>query len=151
MRYNLSSAFRYPTALHFQVPRQQPLVLLVRTVLRCIWYEWSIGGMVLTGENWSAGRETLYSVGDRWMNGYGALVEWYWQGKTEKTRRKKPVTVALCPSQTSHGPALGSNSGFRGDRPYPKLGNKRLLSEHVQLNHSYRYIISRTASLYKNE
>ena len=31
--------------------------------------------------NWSTGRETLYSVGGRWMNGYGALVEWYWQGK----------------------------------------------------------------------
>ena len=39
--------------------------------------------MLLTGENWSTGRETLYSVGGRWMNGYGALVEWYWQGKTE--------------------------------------------------------------------
>jgi len=44
---------------------------------------WSVGGMILTGENWSAGREILYSVGSRWMNGYGALVEWYWQGKTE--------------------------------------------------------------------
>jgi hypothetical protein len=33
--------------------------------------------------NWSTGRETLYSVGGRWMNGYGALVEWFWQGKTE--------------------------------------------------------------------
>jgi len=31
--------------------------------------------------NWSAGRKTLYSVGGRWMNEYGALVEWYWQGK----------------------------------------------------------------------
>jgi len=37
--------------------------------------------MTLTGENRSTGRETLYSVGGRWMNGYGALVEWYWQGK----------------------------------------------------------------------
>ena len=47
--------------------------------------EWvrSNGGMVLTGENWSTGRETSYSVGGRWMDGYGALVEWYWQGKTE--------------------------------------------------------------------
>ena len=44
---------------------------------------WSNGGMVLTGENWSTGRETLYSVGGRWMNGYGAMVEWYWQGKAE--------------------------------------------------------------------
>jgi hypothetical protein len=33
--------------------------------------------------NWSTGRKTLYSVGDRWMNEYGALVEWYWQGKNE--------------------------------------------------------------------
>ena len=24
---------------------------------------------------------TLYSVGGRWMDGYGAMVEWYWQGK----------------------------------------------------------------------
>jgi len=32
-------------------------------------------------ENWSTGRETLYIVGGRWMNGCGALVEWYWQGK----------------------------------------------------------------------
>ena len=33
--------------------------------------------MILTGENWSTGRETLYSVGGRWMDGYGAMVEWY--------------------------------------------------------------------------
>ena len=42
---------------------------------------WSNGGMILTGENWSTGRKTLYSVGGRWMNEYGATVEWYWQGK----------------------------------------------------------------------
>jgi len=74
---------------------------------------WNIGGMVLTGEtevlgekhytglvvdewmimerwwndtdrrNWSTGRKTLYSVGGRWMNEYGALAEWYWRGKLE--------------------------------------------------------------------
>jgi len=33
--------------------------------------------------NWSTRRKTLYSVGGRWLNEYGALVEWYWQGKTE--------------------------------------------------------------------
>jgi len=44
---------------------------------------WSNGGMILTGENWSAVRKTLYSVGGRWMNEYEAMVEWYWQGKTE--------------------------------------------------------------------
>ena len=42
---------------------------------------WRNGGMILTGEIWSAGRETLYIVGGRWMNEYGAMVEWYWQGK----------------------------------------------------------------------
>ena len=26
---------------------------------------------------------TSYSVGGSWMNDYGAMVEWYWQGKTE--------------------------------------------------------------------
>ena len=80
---------------------------------------WSIGGMILTGEtevlgekhykasvkdewmsmenwwndtdrgNWSIRRKTLYSVGGRWMNEYGALVEWYWQGKL-KYREKTP-------------------------------------------------------------
>jgi hypothetical protein len=78
---------------------------------------WSIGGMILTGKtevlreklytasmvgewmsmehwwngtdrgNWSTGRKTLYSVGGRWMNEYGALVEWYWQGKLEYWER----------------------------------------------------------------
>ena len=44
---------------------------------------WSNGGMILTGENWSTWRKTLYSVGGRWMIEYGAMVELYWQGKTE--------------------------------------------------------------------
>ena len=44
---------------------------------------WSNGGMILTGENWSTGRKTLYSVGGKWMNECGAMVEWYWQAKTE--------------------------------------------------------------------
>jgi hypothetical protein len=44
---------------------------------------WSNGGMILTGENWSTVRGTLYSVCGRWMNEYGAMVEWYWQKKTE--------------------------------------------------------------------
>ena len=44
---------------------------------------WSNGGMILTGENLSTGIKTLYSVGGKWMNEYGGMVEWYWQGKTE--------------------------------------------------------------------
>ena len=52
--------------------------------------------------NWSTGRKTLYSVGGRWMNGYGALVEWYWQGKL-KYWQKNTVPVPFRPPQTSHG------------------------------------------------
>ena len=63
---------------------------------------WSIGGMILTGET---GRKTLYSVGGRCMNEYGAMVEWYWQGKSEELggqlkshfnwiRYKNPVRTA---------------------------------------------------------
>ena len=28
-------------------------------------------------------KNTLYSMGSRWIYEYGAMVEWYWQGKTE--------------------------------------------------------------------
>ena len=31
----------------------------------------------MTGKNGSTGRKTLYSVGGRWMDEYGAMVEWY--------------------------------------------------------------------------
>ena len=51
--------------------------------------------------NWCTGRETLYSVGGRWMNGYGALVELYWQGKTE-VLGEKPFTGTLRSPQISH-------------------------------------------------
>ena len=54
-------------------------------VLKWRWV-WSNGGMILTGENWSTGRKTLYSAGGRWIDEYGAMVEWYWQGKTEVGR-----------------------------------------------------------------
>jgi len=43
----------------------------------------SNGGMIMTRENWSTGVKTLYSVGGRRMGECGAMVEWYWQGKTE--------------------------------------------------------------------
>jgi hypothetical protein len=92
---------------------------------------WIIGGMILTGEtevlgekhytamvvdvwmsmdhwwndtdrgNWSTGRETLYSVGGRWMSEYGASVEWYWQGKSEVLGETN-VLVTLRPPQISH-------------------------------------------------
>jgi hypothetical protein len=86
----------YETALLF-VLRLGPLVLLVRAVLRWRWV-WSNGGMILTGENWSTGRKILYSVGGRWMNEYGAMVEWYWQGKTEVLGGRLP-SFPTCPSE----------------------------------------------------
>jgi len=55
---------------------------------------WSNGGMILTGKNWNTRRKTLYSVGGRWMNEYGAMAEWYWQGKSE-VLGEKPDTVSL--------------------------------------------------------
>jgi len=48
--------------------------------------------MILHEVKWSTGRETLYSVCGGWMNVYGAMVEWYWQGKTE-VRGEKHYTV----------------------------------------------------------
>jgi len=51
--------------------------------------------------NWSAGRETLYSVSGRWMNECGVMVEWYWQGNTE-VPGEKPVIVPLSPPQMPH-------------------------------------------------
>jgi hypothetical protein len=48
--------------------------------------------------NWSIGRKTLYSVGGRWMDEYGAMVEWYWQGKLKYWEREKYMSPCLAPS-----------------------------------------------------
>jgi len=61
---------------------QSSFVFPLRETCRWRWI-WSNGRLIVTGENWGTGRKTLYSVGGRWMNEYGAMVEWYWQGKTE--------------------------------------------------------------------
>jgi len=45
--------------------------------------------MVLTVEYRITGRKTLYSVGGRWMNEYGAMVEWYLKGNTEVLGEKR--------------------------------------------------------------
>jgi len=100
---------------------------------------WSIGGMILTGEtevlgekhytalvvdewmnmehwwngtdrgNWSGGRKTLYSVGGRWMNEYGALVEWYWQGKLKCW--EKSVSQCCCSYRAWHVDCTGTELG----------------------------------------
>jgi hypothetical protein len=54
--------------------------------------------------NWSTGRKTLYSVGGRWMNEYGAMVEWYWQGKTKiMTVKPLPLTLINILKPTGYG------------------------------------------------
>jgi len=45
--------------------------------------------------NWSTGRKTLYSVGGRWLNVYGTLAEWYWQGKTEVLGEKHLIASVV--------------------------------------------------------
>jgi hypothetical protein len=45
----------------------------------------------------------LFSVGVR-MNEYGAVVEWYWRGKTE-VLGENPVSATLCQPQIPHKPA----------------------------------------------
>jgi len=61
----------------------------------------SNGGMVLTGKT-EVLEEKHYTVGGRWMNEYGAMVEWYWQGKTA-VPGEKDIIVLLCPPQSPHG------------------------------------------------
>ena len=63
---------------------------------------WGNGGMILTGENWSPGRKTLHRVGGRWMNEYGAMVEWRWHDNA-KLLGKKSVPLPHCVPQILHG------------------------------------------------
>jgi hypothetical protein len=57
---------------------------------------WSNGGMILTGENWSIWRGTLYSVCGRWMN-----MEQWWnhtdRGKSKYIFGEKPDPLPLYP------------------------------------------------------
>jgi len=52
-----------------------------KNIIQCGWWVdgsvWRNGGMTPTEENVSAGRRKLYIVGGRWMDAYGAMVEWY--------------------------------------------------------------------------
>ena len=88
---------------------------------------WSNGGMILTGVNWSTGRKTLYSFGGSSMNEYGAMVEWYWRGKTEVLREKLYTAwvVDECISMEQWW-----NDTDRGKPKY--LRNKHLLFFHLK-------------------
>jgi len=78
---------------------------------------WSNGGMVLTGGNGSTGREILYSVGVSWMNVYGAMMEWYWQGETEILGEKNYIVCVVgdwkCMEQWRNGTDRGKWSTWR--------------------------------------
>ena len=75
------------------------------------------GGMVLTGEIWSTGRKTLYSVGGRWMNEYGGMVEWY-QEQTTKGLGVEPLLVSLfSTNSTLNGEDQTWTSKLRGQQP----------------------------------
>ena len=50
----------------------------------------------------------LYSINDRWRDECGALIEWYWQEKTESIREKS-VLVPRCPPQLLQPERLVSN------------------------------------------
>ena len=56
---------------------------------------WSNGGIVKTGGNWSTGRKILFSVSGRWMNVYGTMVEWFWQGETEILGEKDYIVCVV--------------------------------------------------------
>jgi len=52
-------------------------------IAECVWgWGWYSGGMVLTGENWITGQ--WWNGTDRGKLNNWAVVEWYWQGKTEE-------------------------------------------------------------------
>ena len=63
--------------------------------------QWSIGGMVLTGESgawWNGTGRGEWSIGGMVLAGdSGALVEWYWQGTAEVglTGRKRNASALL--------------------------------------------------------
>jgi hypothetical protein len=127
----------------FKLPRLRPLVVLLEATWKWVW---SIGGVILTGEtevlrekhytasvvdkwmsielwwndtdwgNWSTGRKTLYSVGGRWMNEYGALVEWYWQGKLKYREKNVSECHFFHQKAGTDQTALGSIPSLHGDR-----------------------------------
>ena len=62
---------------------------------------------------------------------YGALVEWYWEGKTE-VREEKHIPVPLCPSHISRGLTL--------DRTRPSTMTNHLSHEHLKVRINGNFI-----------
>jgi hypothetical protein len=59
--------------------------------------------------------QRYYKVGDRWMNEYGVLMEWCWQGKYWSTCRKT-CPCAILSSTNPIWTGMGFNQGLCGDR-----------------------------------
>ena len=111
---------------------------------------WSNGGMILTGEtevlvekyytvlvvdgcinmeqwwndtdrgNWNNWRKTLYSVDGRWMDEYGAMVEWYWQGKLKYWEKNlfKVWVIDGWMSMEQWWKILTAETEVLGEKPY---------------------------------
>ena len=103
---------------------------------------WSNGGMILAGEGWSTGRKTLYSFGGRWMNVYGAMVEWYWQVKTEVLGEKYyTVSVVdgwMCMEQWWDDTDRETPSYFKRNLSHYHFFTTNLVSSVLESKHSLR-------------
>ena len=82
LQFRKSVAFR-------KVPRLLPLVLLVMATRRSGWV-WGNGGMVLTGKNWSTGRQTRHSATSSTINVAGNIL-----GSNRGIHDERPATDRL--------------------------------------------------------
>lgn len=65
--------------------------------------------------NDAVNREGYRVTFDIWINEYGTLVEWYWQGKNQNTREKISPTATLSTTNPTYID-LGTNPNRRGKR-----------------------------------
>ena len=87
--------------------------------------------------NWSAGRKILYRVGGRWMNGYGAMVKWYWPENLKFWQKDLSITI----------PTWTLSEFF----PLFELSDRRLTSQHVKLKSCFHITLpARSATLLTN-
>jgi hypothetical protein len=65
--------------------------------------------------NDAVNREGYRVTFDIWINEYGTLVEWYWQGKNRNTREKTSPTATMSTTNPTYTD-LGTNPNRRGKR-----------------------------------